>query len=345
MKNVLDVLVAAIILAGTTSARGGQKPTVREMSMDLAYKLGPGTETCYAPRGMEQLIMGALTYDPFGREPNPELHVGIDVVHEKGKFHAELTMTLADGTRLWVEELSNPDCVELLGNVSVIVSGQVLLHVIQWPEKTPPPASSAPPTEAPPASPPPPAPPPAPPPSVATAAPPPVTRPDPWRRQGVLGAELSLGLVPGFGVGASAGVGLQWRELLSLNVDVRGLISPAPVDVSDHISGRWYFLGASLAPCIHGEKTFACLAMHAGARGGLAPGVPSTRNELQATTALGLRLGAVKKVGHGYSLRAGIDLGYRLPQRKAAGYDQKQEASDATIPFLAIAHIGLSAAP
>lgn len=264
MKNVLAVpaLVAAIVIVGAASAlaapRANQKPIVREVSMDLDYKLGTGTETCYAPRGMEQRIMGALTYDPFGRETNPELHIGIGVVRQKDKFHAELTMTLADGNRLWVEELSDTNCVLLLGNVSVVVSAQVLIYVIKWPDKTPPSAPPAPPAEAPSAPPSPtvqPPQPPSPPPSAPVSAhlraeesaPPPTLKPDPWTFYLGAGPEISSGLVPGTGVGGSVSLTAQ-RHQLALVAEARGHWTAW---VADEAGRRDYgkFFGGAIAAC------------------------------------------------------------------------------------------------
>lgn len=364
MRNVLAVLVAAIVVArASASAAADPPPLVRQLSMDLAYEPGPGTENCFSPHDMQLRLIGAFRYDPFDREPTPELHVGIKVEQQEERFHAELRLTFPDGSRLWAGEARGVNCVEMLSNVALVAATQVLIYVLKIPKPIPkpvPPADAPAPSDVPPSLPAPVPSPPRSPPSprlaaaskaplnVARAAPPPGAPPASWSLRIGAAGELSFGFVPGAGAGASAGAGLQWGKHVSFNLDVRGLIALSPNDVHSH-KIHPYFLGGSLDVCLEQQLAasliFLCPILHAG--GGLIPLGQTSRTiykELRplAFAALGGRFGADWQITQGYSLRTNMDLAYAALHHDA-GYNG--ESDNAGIPLVGLVTLGIMSAP
>jgi hypothetical protein len=347
MRNVLAVFVAAIVLAraGTADA-ADPPPRLRHLSMDLDYKRGPGTQSCFSTHDMQLRLIGAFRYDPFDGETPPDLHVAIKVDRQNARFHAELILTLVDGnpnrSPLWVEEAKGGNCVEMLSNVALMAATQVLLYVFKNPKPVPPadtPAQAEVPS-------PPPAPMPAAPSRAllddAKAASPPGAPPDPWRVRAVAAGELSFGLVPGAGAGASAGAGLQWGEHVSVNLDLRGLVALSPNDVQNH-KVRPYFLGGSFDVCLQQQiaapLVFVCPAIHAGAW--LIPLDQTSHTaykELRPLVAFGARLGADWHLTSSYNLRTSVALAYSALQHDTR-YDG--QTGSTALPIVVVASLGI----
>jgi len=360
MRNVLAVLVAALVLARAAPAGAADPPPrVRQVAMDLEYKLGPGTESCFSKRGMEVALIGALSYDPFKPVPEPEIHVEIDVTRRRGEFHSDIILTLADGNRLWVEEQSESTCADMLRNAALVVSGHTLLYVLKIPKQKPPAEAPAP-ADAPPnppaPGPSPPSPPPSPPSpplteaskaplSVVKAAPPSDRKPDEWRLRAGAAGELSFGLVPGAGGGASVGLGFQRGEHVSINFDLRALVALSPNDVLNH-KVRPYFFGGSFDVCLQQQVAaplvFACPVIHAGAW--IIPLNQTSHTaykELRPLAAVGGRLGADWQLTASYSLRTSMDFAYSALQHDT---EYNGKVGSAALPLIAVATLGIVSA-
>jgi hypothetical protein len=196
----------------------------------------PGAESCMGKRELEAAVEARLNRDVFS-DP-PALVVEVRLAKKESGYRAELALTDAQGHELGRRELVSRagDCSALDASLALVVA-----LLVDSPPEAPPSAAPAPTPEKPPSPPPPPTPIALPKDTFAPRA--------PWRFAPTLSASGAVGRLPGFALGARAGVGFLPPRFPEFRLSVGGLLPKEEMLDGQPYGARFSLVDAMVELC------------------------------------------------------------------------------------------------
>jgi hypothetical protein len=271
------------------------RPADARPSARLVYSRAAGAESCPDERALRAAVAQRVGYDPFFSWVKPAVVASMSPAGKRG-FVVRILLVDEQGVESGMRELHvDGECADLLDPaalaIAIAIDPQSLAP--RRVEEKPAPYQPPPPSAAPAAR-----------PNEEAPSPEPAPAPtgSPVTFEGIAGAVASAGVAPEPALGARLGASARWRNV---SVDLEGRVD-APASRGAQGGGvvsSWLAV-ATLAPCIHAGRLFACGLVQMGRMRASGPG----SDQWAAWWGAGGRLGVLVPLSARVDFRLASDL-------------------------------------